>query len=428
MRILVTTSNWAGHYYSMVPLCWALQGAGHEVRVACMPEQADAISRTGLTAVPVLDGLDQMFLARVMLYLEAAQGRRTMPGVPVNPVTGADMDSIDQFDMTAARASIRDRKLAAMRRSYDGAVTYARHWSPDLVLHDPMSLEGALVGRVLKVPSVQHSWGLMGTVEADPGLYLGPADPSGSFDRYGVGPFDRNQIRHVIDSSPAGLEPPTGDARRLPIRYVPYNGPSVAAPTSSGDGSGRPRVCVIWGNSATGMFGLRLSALPRIVEALSGMDVDVVVTSNQREIEAVGTVGESVRLLVNAPLHLLLDGADLVIHHGSANCSMTAGYIGVPQLALAMSGEQQALSERFDTTGASRTLPGASATVAEIRNNARTLLADSVYRTAAQRLRDTIRGMPAPADLVDALEELAATGDAGLSEHHPARDSGPALV
>ena len=38
MRVLLTVSNWAGHYVSMVPLAWALRVAVHDVRVACPPQ------------------------------------------------------------------------------------------------------------------------------------------------------------------------------------------------------------------------------------------------------------------------------------------------------------------------------------------------------------------------------------------------------
>jgi diadenosine tetraphosphate (Ap4A) HIT family hydrolase len=53
MRILFATYSEKTHFFSMVPLAWALRTAGHEVRVASQPEIIDTITSTGLTAVSV---------------------------------------------------------------------------------------------------------------------------------------------------------------------------------------------------------------------------------------------------------------------------------------------------------------------------------------------------------------------------------------
>src|SRR5687767_9215906 len=53
MRVLITTMPAAAHLYPYVPLAWALQSAGHEVRVASHPDMADTIVKAGLTAVAV---------------------------------------------------------------------------------------------------------------------------------------------------------------------------------------------------------------------------------------------------------------------------------------------------------------------------------------------------------------------------------------
>ncbi|GHH30934.1 hypothetical protein Srubr_25170 [Streptomyces rubradiris] len=58
MRFLFTTFAWSSHYYPMVPLGWALQAAGHEVRVATTPSLVDAVVTTGLPAVAVGKDID----------------------------------------------------------------------------------------------------------------------------------------------------------------------------------------------------------------------------------------------------------------------------------------------------------------------------------------------------------------------------------
>ncbi|RQX22278.1 hypothetical protein DLJ57_25730, partial [Micromonospora chalcea] len=57
----MSTWGWRSHFYSLVPLGWALQAAGHEVRVASHPSMVAAISSAGLAAVPL--GADVDFAA-----------------------------------------------------------------------------------------------------------------------------------------------------------------------------------------------------------------------------------------------------------------------------------------------------------------------------------------------------------------------------
>ena len=75
MRVLFTTSNWAGHWFCLVPLGWALQAAGHEVRVTCAPAQAAAIGQAGLTPVPVTADADMMVVGRMTHFVAAVLGR-----------------------------------------------------------------------------------------------------------------------------------------------------------------------------------------------------------------------------------------------------------------------------------------------------------------------------------------------------------------
>ncbi|HZN74657.1 MAG TPA: glycosyl transferase family 28, partial [Micromonosporaceae bacterium] len=47
MRVLFTTFAWPSHYFPMVPLAWALQAAGHEVRMTSQPELLPTMRRSG---------------------------------------------------------------------------------------------------------------------------------------------------------------------------------------------------------------------------------------------------------------------------------------------------------------------------------------------------------------------------------------------
>lgn len=406
MRVLFTVSAWAGHYRPMVPLGWALQAAGHELRVACHPSEADALREAGLTPVVLTDGWSMVFWGRLFNVMQARQGRWDWPHLPLHPGTGIPMSSLDDFDPVAFRRDSEAEVVEIARRSTDAVVGFAQRWRPDVVVHDLVSLEGMLAAAVLGVPDVLHTCGPVGTAEE--GLQFLPADFSHAFERYGLPPVSYSQVGYFADPCPPALAPPTR-ARRLPVRYIPYNGPGndpgpALAPTA------RPRVCVVWGNSVTRMFGPCSWVVPTVVTALSALDVEVIVLLNQSDRAALGEPAANVRVMQDVPVHLILDSCDLFVHHGGGNCVLNGASAGVPQLAISIGLDQHLNGRRLVATGAGAQLRGDQVTVVRLRQAAAALLADDSYRAAAQHLRGQMLAAPSPADLVSSLEQVVAEG------------------
>nr|AAK83182.1 putative glycosyltransferase [Streptomyces viridochromogenes Tue57] len=412
MRIMFTASNWAGHYMCMVPLAWALRAAGHEIRVACPPSQERGVAATGLMPVPVLDAPDMMESARLAFYVQAMytppqSGPRPLP---LHPFTGQPMQSLNDFDA----GDLRDfwkKSIDAVQRSYDNAVSFGDHWRPDLVVHDIMAVEGALVAALRGVPSVYVSPGFIGTVETEPGLDLVSADPLSCFEKYGV-EWGRDRIQYAVDPSPDVAVPPLGDALRLPMRYVPYNGAQGADPWQLGPIRGR-RVCIVWGNSASGIFGADVPALRHAIDAAVRQGAEVVLTAPQEQVEELGALPAGVRVLRNCPLELILPYCDLLVHHGSANCYMNGIVAGIPQLSLALNYDTLICGRRIDPAGATLTLSGLEATAEKVEEALRRVLFDHRYRRAAEKLRDGVERAPSPAAVAGLLTRLVADG--GLS-------------
>lgn len=408
MRVMFTVSNWKAHYYCMVPLGWALQAAGHEVRMVCPPAQAEAISRSGLLPVPVLDYMDLNFFARVLLYGQILQGEAPATPLPLHPVTSEPVEKIEDIDFQPMAEKALGDYVACMGRSYDSAVTFAEQWQPDLVIHDLVAEEGVLAARLQGIPVVYHTTGLIGAKETVAALERGPADVSGSFGRYGQPTWSRDQIEYMIDPSPSAALPPAGDATRLPCQYVPYNGPGSVPPWLLNERSGKRRVCIIWGNSANGFYGTKLPSLRHAVQSAVDLGCEVVLTANDQQVDALGTLPDDVRVLRNFPVHLLLPDCDAVVHHGSANILMTAGVLGVPQLSLALTAEQTAISERMTATKAVELVSGLTGTGEEIAEAMRSVTHDPGFKEAATALRDEMTGYPTPAEVVRSLERLQA--------------------
>jgi UDP:flavonoid glycosyltransferase YjiC (YdhE family) len=405
MRVLFTVSSWATHYAAMVPLGWALQAAGHELRVLCPPGQAEPLTRAGLLPIPVLDGMDIVVANRMEYYHEAVEGRWRYPWLPLHPLTGAEMGSLGDFDLAAYRREVEPDLLARTARSFDAAVDVARRWRPDVVLHDPTSLEGLLAARVTGVPALLHLWGPVGTHEP-PHRRSVPHDVSGSFPRHGLPEFGLDDLEYVIDPCPDAMAPAV-DTKRVPVRFVPYNG-SAPVPDWVLDPPERRRVCVSWSTALSTMSGPNSYLLPDILEAVSGLGLEVILTATAEDIAALGTVPPGVRVLERVPVRLLMEHCDAVVHHGGSGTTMTALAYGVPHLAITFTTETTVTAERLTAAGVGVHLQGDLADTASVREAVRSLVSDPAYRDRAARLRDEIRRRPTTSDLVAHLEELTA--------------------
>ncbi|TCK24514.1 nucleotide disphospho-sugar-binding domain-containing protein [Pseudonocardia endophytica] len=411
MRILFSVSSWTGHYYAMFPLGWALRAAGHEVRVLCRPGDRDDVVRAGLVPVPVLDGPDMLTGARLLNVLSSFSGTWPYPTPPPHPDSGEPVD--DAFDLQSWLAGYWARATESSRAGTDAAVRYARDWQPDLVVHDQLSLDGPLVAAVLGVPQVMHLWGPVGPADSfGPvgGEEAGrPADPSDAFGRHGAGEFDHGRADLILDPCPGPLAAGLGK-RVLPIRYVPYNGPgddpgpgALPAPT------GRRRVCVVWGRSATRTFGPVANKLPEVVRAATDHGADVLLLARPDDAAAAGELPENVTAMCEVPMSLVLDGCDAVVHYGGAGSAMTALVAGLPQLSVPIGLDQDLVAARLAATGAACTVPGPIADVESIGNALAAVLEGPQHAEAAEKLAAAVAAMPPPAAVVADLESLVAS-------------------
>lgn len=407
LRIMCTVSAWPSHWFPMVGVLWALRAAGHDVRVLCAPSQSAALSSAGLTPVPVLDELDIAFLARLRNVWDAQAGSWPYGWLPPHPVTGEPMGSLEEFGFADFAKASQSKIATPVSRSGETAIGYARESGPDLILAEPLAMEGVLAGRVTGIPAAVHLWGPVGTSETDPVARSVAEYPVDSFRPHkGIGPVTLDTVEHVIDPCPNGLRPAIA-AGRLPVRYVPYNG-TGALPSWLLKPPERRRICVAWGNSLTRMFGPGSFAVPLILEALAELDAEVVVTTGASDSAAVGSWPDNVRVTEQLPLHLLLPSCAAVVHHGGAGCLMTAVAAGVPQILLPTGMDQPVNAARLTAAGSAVAVPRPTADTASVAEAVSTVLDQPGYAKAARALANQCQARPTPAALVPELEQLAA--------------------
>jgi UDP:flavonoid glycosyltransferase YjiC (YdhE family) len=199
-----------------------------------------------------------------------------------------------------------------------------------------------------------------------------------------------------------------GSALRIPVRYIPYNGPGHL-PAWLLRQRTRPRVCVLVGTSAAAEAA-EIPPRRAAIEAVLDRGAEVVLTTTPQQRQALGPLPEGVRTLDSYPLGLLLTASDAVIHHGSANALMTAAAAGVPQLALHFTDEQGVVSRRIAATGGGVALPVLDTDPDDVARAAVAALTEPGFGAAAGRLRAAVETQPAPVDLVVPLERLARSG------------------
>nr|WP_308426316.1 nucleotide disphospho-sugar-binding domain-containing protein [Streptosporangium pseudovulgare] len=446
-----------GHFNPLVPLCWALRAAGHEVVVVSNPGLVPAIVQAGLPALPAGDpGFDSYAVLREQL---AARSWRPVPpadtaatgtanasgtaGGPANTTantagtTGGPAGAGETDGSAAARPSADGstganaggsaggstggdaggsadhtrRRLHGFRvatrsalAQADDAAAFARHWRPDLVLFEPVAFVGPLIGKLCGVPAVRVLW----SVDFTGPMARFEADVVGDLlDRFGLERLDVNGDL-TLDPCPPELQYDL-DLPRRRFRFVPYNGASVL-PADLEPPTGLPRVCVTWGTSQERLGFDRMMIAPRVVEALAGLKAEVVVAVTDGQRAAFDPLPDNVLRIGRMPLDALLRDCDLLVQQGGAGGTMTALVNGVPQLVVPHMPDEIFHGRQVERGGVGRCLPGAEATVEALREQITAVLDDPSYRDTARRLREDMLALPTPAQLVPELEELARAG------------------
>ncbi|MET9078402.1 nucleotide disphospho-sugar-binding domain-containing protein [Streptomyces sp. NPDC004232] len=396
MRVLFTSWAWASHYMPLAPLVWALQGAGHDVRVASQPALARVITDSGAAAVPVGRDLDHAEVRGRQMA-----GITSFADVPRVPAAGSSMAAWSPERLRRVR-QVFGTFAAYSDAMLDDLAVFARGWRPDLVVYDPTTYAGPIVAAALGVPAVRHVHGIDVTYQAREAIPDLIRDMAG---RLGVGEVDVLGDA-TVDPCPASLQIPA-DLRRIPIRYVPYNGPAVV-PDWLRARPARPRVCVTWGTSTSRIAGPDTFLPTRLVRTLSGMDVDLVMTLSSADTDRLGKVPEQVRVVDSLALHLVLPGCDAIIHQGGNGTILTAACQGVPQFVLPQIPDQIFQAERLVAAGVGDVVTPGDFDEAETAKRIEGVLTGEMYRSRARTLREEMRARPAPAEAVAQLEELVA--------------------
>ncbi|MFJ1799972.1 nucleotide disphospho-sugar-binding domain-containing protein [Streptomyces sp. NPDC088180] len=443
MRVLFTTWPAKAHLYPVAPLAWALQNAGHEVRVAAHPMMAETIRSLGL--VPVALGEDGPLP-------ESRTGDDTEANLD-RLAEALDLSPGDRYLWDTLRTFILplmwdfhplDRASDTVDAAVDELVRFARHWEPDLVLWDPCWPSAAVAARAAGAAHArllwgQDYWGWAIDRFAERRRVLGAALGENPMvdtvrpvaDHYGVEVDDELLLgQWTVDPVPSGMR--LGVTHRtIPMRWVPYTGTAVV-PEWLYARPERPRVAISLGVSMRTYFKESQARVASLLEMVSTMDVEVVATLDKRQLEGITTLPDNVRTVDYMPLTLLLPTTSAFIHHGGIGSFAAAATANVPQLITSDENDfttvddegnehtfatqhmdVPATSSYLERSGAGLTLDHRRLTIPEMRDRLERVLSEPSFRRGAAGLRNDLLAAPGPAEVVPLLERLTRENRSG---------------
>jgi glycosyltransferase len=462
MRVLFTVYPSHAHLWPAVPVAWALQSAGHEVRVATHAAFTAEVVATGLTPIGLGDAnvIEPRMRPDAQMPAQPDLVLRYAEALGLSAEEREHWIIYQQWLLNPISDFIRTDLPYA-----NGLVEFAKTWQPDLMIWDPTfspapfaaRAAGAAHARLLIGPDYP-GWGqdqlrrgaaalrAAGLPENPHAELLKPfADQLGYDldDEFFYGQFS-------LDPMPKGMTLPTSTIA-VPMRYVPYTG-AATHPEWLYAKPERPRVALSLGESTRRFIKGDWGRTPKILEAVADLDIELVGTLNAQQLEGVEHVPDNVKLIDWVTLTHLLPTCAAMIHHGGIGTFEAAAALKVPQIICdtgetvmmrAVEVDPRTMAEgtyrigyefgvreevemvttwelpakKIEATptsnyvlgrGAGERLDHVGQTVDEIRKLIFDVVTEQRYQDGAQAVLDDWLAAPSPADVVPTLERLTA--------------------
>jgi UDP:flavonoid glycosyltransferase YjiC (YdhE family) len=377
MRALLVAGQTPGLIFPLVPLGWALRGAGHEVVVAAPENALPTVLGTGLPAAACAPAVEMKDVMRV-----------DRAGRPLAP----PRDEIGGLAFGGGGLA----RLAA--RCLDGFLAFAGQWRPHVIVSSASTYAGPLVAAGLRLPHVRQAVDL----GSPPVLDRAAAEElAPELARMGLPGLPEPAV--FLDTCPPSLRRADAPPGRH-VRYIPFNSPGEL-PGWLLAGRDRPRVCLTLGSRVIRGKTGGLEDLARLVELLSRLDVAVVVAATEQMAAELAPLPDGVHAGW-LPMDVLAPTCDLVVHHGGGNTMLSCLAAGVAQLVIPYMTVCRDPARRLAESGAARILEPGEDTAENVLSAAKALLADPAYRDRAGALAAEIAAQPSPAAMVGAIEPL----------------------
>ncbi|MFI9812601.1 glycosyltransferase [Saccharothrix variisporea] len=375
MRILFVVGGSSGVIFSLIPLAQAARNAGHQVFLAGPYDVMHTITAAGLPAVSVSE------LSMMDTYVDRKGDFQQIPK--------------DLHERYLFNGRCFGRFAAGC---FDGLLELADRWRPDLVVGGALAFAAPLVAAHAGVPYVKHAvdMGEPRMIDLSAAAELGP-----ELERLGL--YDMPRADLWVDTTPPSLRVADAPPAQL-MRYVPYTTSRVLEPWMYTKGD-RPRLLVSAGSRVTP--DRDFDTLSGLVAKVSQLDVELLIGAPEDVAEKLRPLPDNVRAGW-LPLDVLAPTCDLVMHHAGGNTVLGNMAHGVPQVLIPYLPYVVDYSTRLAEYGAAKIVDPEEDTAENIAQALREVLETPSYRERARELAAEMAALPTPAQVVGALEEVAA--------------------
>lgn len=383
MRVLFSSTWGYGHVFPMVPLAQACLAVGHEVLWAASETAGPLVEAAGIPYAAA--GLDAQGVRDV-----TTRNRLHVQTLP--PQDRAAFSFPHMFGAWATPAMTAE--LLAL----------AGEWRPDLLVHEAAELASPLVGAVLGLPVITHSFG-----GAVPPSFLteAAAELEQLWSEHGlaVPPYAGCFGAGYLDICPTSVQPfePEHIPTRQPLRPVSWTGHRAQQLPAYLQPDERPLVYLTLGTVNHDAPVLRTA-----IDALRALPVRVLAAVGPSgHPDALGAQPAHVTIEPWVPQAQVLEHSDVVVSHAGSGTFLGALAAGLPQLCLPQAADQFRNATAGIRRGAALALAPDVATGEAIAAAVTSLLDEPSFRAAAQDVAAEIAAMPSPHEVANVLKELA---------------------
>lgn len=372
MKLLFASVGAYGHMIPLLPLALAAREAGHSV---------DFATHERFHAMPLEAGLQTVAAGGTVAEAMGTAIRQTPEGQPVNAAPQA-------FGSLLPRRAIADLVPVLADGKYD------------LVVYEMLNPGAGIAAKLTGVPAVAHA---VGRLNGGPNwvamrdTWVATAVESGVRTPGQDAQFFGNRYLDICPPSlrlPELFDPTDGIA----LRPVSYSRPTPLPSFLGERDTSRPLVFLTFGTA----FG-EAEVLQQVIDGLSTLPVDVIVSAGRIEKTAVAASSAHVAIEQWVPQGDLLKHADLVVSHGGSGTTLGALAEGLPHLVLPQGADQFSNAHMVSHSGLGRQLLPREITADAIGEHTMSLLHDRTVKARTAELADEIAQMPTPQETIGAV-------------------------
>lgn len=377
MRVMFTSTWGHGHVFPLVPLARAFLAAGHAVRWVTNEPTCSLVRAAGIDVQP--GGLDGPGVEEVIRRLRTATA--ALPGAEKAAFAFPHM--FGQWATPPMKADL---------------LPLAREWRPDLLIHEPAELAAPLVGALLGVSCVTHSWGA-----AVPAPFLAAAGQrlAGLWAAHGleIPPYAGSFESGYLDLCPPSVQTVSLDhiTARQALRPVLYSGERRGPlPAFLLDDDPRPLAYLTLGTVANAA-----PVLATAIKGLTGLGARVLVTVGpQGDPAALGPQPDTVCVERWVRQSDVLPRATVMVSHGGSGTFLGALGHGLPQVCLPQAADQFRNAAAAISSGTGLALMPDEASPSAVEAAVRRVVTEDGFRQAAALVAKQVDDMPAPDETV----------------------------